>query len=194
MSEYRLAREIEAAALLRDRFKEAFVDDEEALADMAEGETELFETMEKVLDTLASDESMIVGIEARIAALKERVERFSRRIELKRTLLLTAMQTAEVKSREFAEVTISRKTLPDKPIVTEEADVPASWFEPQAPKLNRAKIAAHYRERIKALKEAEAIADPGGRQLELARINRDMPELPGVTISNGGESVTIKWK
>jgi hypothetical protein len=191
---FRLAREIEAATMLRERFKEAFADDDEALADMAEGETNLFETMESVLLSMAEDESMLVAIDTRVKTLGERKARFERRIELKKALILSALQISGVKSRAFAEVTVTRKNLPDKALITQEADVPAAYFEPQPPRLNRTLVNAYYRERIKALKEAEAIEDATERAAAKAKVEAAFPALPGVTVSNGGETIQVAWK
>jgi hypothetical protein len=191
---FRLAREIEAANMLRDRFKEAFADDVGLIADVLEGETGLFEKMEAVLGTLAEDIELHDGIKLRQESLTERKDRIEKRIELKRALILTAMQAGEIKSRQFAEVTITRSPAPEKPIVTVEADVPSDYFKVPPPVLSKSAINDYYRDRRKALKAAEKVKDPEDRATALRAAHAQFPELPGVTLSNGGETLTVTWK
>ena len=163
-SEYRLARETEAAAVLRKSLAE-FEDDEDLLRDTIEGQTSLHEMIATVLDSIEQDNEHVTGIGKRADDLGVRQQRLKKRIARKRALIEQAMAVGEIKTLELAEATVSLRRAPPKLVVENEADVPSSYWVAQDPKLDR-----------KALTQAL----------------RDGDQVPGASLDNGGLSVTIR--
>ena len=139
-------------------------DDETLNHDMIEGETDFFEAIEAALEEIGECEIKVAGIADMVKRLTDRSNRANKRAEKLRGLIDQAMQMADVKSHAFPTATISTKLLPAKVIIHEEADIPASFFEPQPPKLNKAEL-------LKALKDGP---------------------VAGASLSNGGTTIQIR--
>lgn len=191
---YRLAKEVEAAKVLRDRYKDAFGEDAELIADTIEGETTLFEKLDTMIGSIGDDQALVGATKEREKGLADRRRRIEKRIELKRALILTALQIAETKSFELPNGTVGRTAVGDKAIITDEALVPAAFFTTPEPALSKTLVNQHYGERFRALKAAAKIADLAERKAAIAKINEEFPELPGVTVSNGGETLSLSFK
>lgn len=190
---WRLRKQVEAARVLRESYAEALGDDAEAIAGTIEGETSLFEKMEALLLSANEDRAMIAALDRMGEELDARKERFKKRLELKRTMIHSALQVAEVDKREFAVATVSRTKAKAKVFVTDEAFIPAKYFEPQPPKLDKRSLDADAIARDKALAEASKIEDPEGRRAALEEVTRQHPPIPGIEIGQGSENLTIRW-
>lgn len=140
-------------------------EDEVLIHDTIEGETDFFESVERALDEITECEIIATGIAEMQKRLSDRLTRTKNRSEKLRGLIDQAFQMAEIKSHKFASATITMKAIPQKLIVTDESQVPARFFKPQPPKLDR-------KELLDAIKSGEII--------------------PGADMSNGGTTIQIR--
>lgn len=162
---HELDQEIDAAKILRENLRDLIGEDDEALRDTLEGETQLHELIEQVVEFLGQDEERIAGIKEAVAQSNARKARLEKRVEMCRTVILNAMDVGELKKLELPIATVSRRATPAKVIITNEADVPSSFWTPQAPKLDKKLVKA-------ALDSKKAV--------------------PGAELSNGGETLSIR--
>lgn len=140
-------------------------DDVELAHDLVEGETDFFEAVEKALAEIDECDIMAEGLSAHIKKLNDRLARVKRRADNVRGMIDQAFQMAEVQSHKFNTATITTKRIPPKLVISEESEIPARFFAPQPPKLDRKALAD-------AVKDGEAI--------------------PGAAMSNGGTTIQIR--
>ncbi|MBA4211063.1 MAG: hypothetical protein C0454_16180 [Parvibaculum sp.] len=134
----RLASELHAHGYLRERLKAEFPDlDDETLADTLEGETGLNEALAALIRSREEDLGLITGLKARLEALKGRLERFQDRAETKRRLVADVMSRAEIKRLVEADFTVSLRMTPPSLLIEDEEAIPADYWKPQPPKLDR---------------------------------------------------------
>ena len=160
-----LQREIEAAKLLTAQIAALSGDDPDFIRDTIEGETNLHEIMSALVADEAQDKAQIEGIDILLNKLEDRKKRFKARIEMRRSLLGLGMEVAGLPKLETPAGTISLAKVPPSVITQDESLIPSEFWAAQPPKLDR-----------KAL--AEALK--GGKQ------------IPGATLSNGGQTVKIR--
>ena len=141
-------------------------DDERAYLDTLEGETDLHEISRKLLDEIEQDEGVQVVLAEQIAARNERKQRAAKRIEAHRTALMALMECAQVDKLPLPEATLSVRKVSPKPVVTDPEAVPDAFCKIT----KKPDMAA-----IKAAVEQGA-------------------SLPGVSLDNGGSSITIRRK
>jgi len=159
-----LARETEAARVLRENLADIIQDEDDA-RDFVEGETNLNEAIELAVKQEGEDATAVEAIARYIEKLKSRSDRYKKRMEATRTAIAIAMDQAEQKKIETPYGTVTRRQTVRTAIVTDEASIPTSYWKPQDPKLDKAKLAADLR---------------AGQKIE------------GATLSNGGDTVMIK--
>jgi hypothetical protein len=157
-----LRRQSEAA---RDLIAALAGDDAELAHDMAEGETSLFEAIDKAIMEMDDCEIMITGCAWREGQIAERRARAQKRVERLRGLIEQAMLVAGLNMVKRPVATITVAQVKPKPIVFDEALIPAEYWKQPDPVLNKAKI----NEDVK-----------------------DGAEIEGVTMSNGGTTLTIR--
>ena len=162
-----LELETEIARGLLANIHAVLADDEEAIHDAIEGETNLLETIGLAVDRVAELEALEAATKDRLDALKARKDRFGRQADNIRTALVSAMGAANLKKLELAQATITCKPVPPKACIISDADIPSQFWKAQPPKLDLAAITA-------ALKAKT--------------------DIPGATLSNGNETVVIKFK
>ena len=161
-----LQRETEAARILREQLSALADGDEDAVRDTIEGETSLHELIGSVVEEIAADCASIDGIKSHVETMRSRKERLEARVESRRAAVLNAMAVGEIKKMELAIATLSRKPVPAKALVLDEAQIPSQFWKRADPTLDK-----------KALLDA----------LKGERI------VPGASLSNGGETIAIKW-
>lgn len=151
-----LHREIEAARVLLAQYNDILADDQQARADAIEGETNIHEAIGQGLKRILEIELLEPGIEAAIANLKARGARLEAQKKNLRTALCVAMEMAELPGGKLETPlgTIALKRIPPKLDIVDESAIPARFFKPQEPRLDRAALTA-------ALKEKEII--PGAQ-------------------------------
>lgn len=157
-----IERQAEAARLL---IAEMAGDDEEFAHDIAEGETMLFEAIEVALAEMDECDILANGLAAKIDDFKGRKSRIDERRGRLVGMIDQAFQIAGIQKHQFASATISVKRIPPKLIVLDEAAIPADFWDPQPPKLNRQRA-------LSALKESTCV--------------------PGAEMSNGGQTIQIR--
>ncbi len=140
-------------------------DDSDLNADMIEGETAFFEAVQTGLEKMIEFEAMETGIKEMKRRLDMRGDRAKAGQEKIRGLIEQAFAMAGIDGRVFDCATISIKNLPPKLIVTDEAEIPSKYWEPQPPKLDR--------------KGLTADAKTG--------------KVEGAEMSNGGKTIQIRW-
>jgi hypothetical protein len=188
--EFRMAREIEAAKMLREHIAaltEGADADPDLIRDMIEGETSLYKWLDKLVENDARDKEMIVGIKARQSELAERKSRIEKRIETRRTLMLTALQVAELDRHETPDGTLSRRKTPVGCEIVQEADIPADYWRDPAPVLDKAALLA-------ALKDLEAENEAILKAWRESGSNESpkLKTIPGAALKPAGETVAIR--
>lgn len=141
--------------------------DSELVRDTVEGESGLFEAIDAVL--LSMDESAILidGIKAREAELKERRSRLEKGVARKRALIEQAMLIAEQTELRRPMATLSLATRPGGVVITDESAIPAAYWVPSDPKLDKTALLA-------AMKGGQSVS--------------------GAEIGNGSVSLTVRKK
>lgn len=160
-----LSREADAAKALLANIRDVIGDDEEMAADAVEGETNLVEVIAGAVSRVQELEGFAAAICEQMKTLSERKARFERQGEHLRQAVLVAMGHADLKKLELAGATLSRKAVPPKCEIVSEADIPARFWRPSDPKLDRKAL-------LDALKAKEAV--------------------PGAVLSNGGETLSVR--
>jgi hypothetical protein len=160
-----LARETQAAALLKTRYQE-IADDADAVRDLIEGQTSLHELLEIVLRAVLDDQALSAAIGERIKALQERKKRIDLRIERQREMCEAAMDVAELPSLALPECTAIMARRPAKVSITDPEELPEAFVT-----LVRKPNASAIRD---ALEKGEAV--------------------PGANLSNPAPSLTLRTK
>jgi len=137
------------------------------LLNTIEGETNLAEACVIVLEQTHEDEILIEGLAAKIAELTIRKGRMEKSVESRRGIILMAMDRAGLHTIRSPLGTLSVRDVKPKLVVTDEAKIPARFWKPAEPTLDRAAVKA-------ALDANETI--------------------PGATLSNGGIGLSIRIK
>ncbi|HEU4345759.1 MAG TPA: siphovirus Gp157 family protein [Candidatus Binatia bacterium] len=159
-----LARETEAARVLRENLADIIQDEDDA-RDFVEGETNLVEAIELAVKQTGEDECAIDAIDGYIAKLKSRKDRIKGRLEATYTAIAVAMDQASQKKIETPYGTVTSKKAIQTAIIIDEASIPTSYWKPQDPKLDKARLSADLRK---------------GEKIE------------GATLSNGGATIAIR--
>jgi hypothetical protein len=155
----------QAADVLKAQLREIAGDDEQLLADTIEGEIDLRGLICMAAEQNVTDSASVDGIAALINKLRDRKERIENRIDMRRVAILTAMQAGEIRTLPTPAGTISRKAVPPSVLILEEAEIPAEFWTPSDPKLNK-----------KAVADALKAGKP----------------VPGAQMGNGGETIQIR--
>lgn len=150
------------AAMLHD----ALAEDERAYLDTLEGETDLYEWCRRLLDKIEEDEGVQAALAEQVSDRTLRKSRAAERVKAAREALTALLDCAKIDKLVLPEATISVRTVPPKPIVSDEAAVPDELCRfKRAPDIAAIKV------------EVEA-----GRAVS------------GVTLDNGGTTLTIRRK
>lgn len=155
-------RAAEAARALVESIRTVAEEDDTLIADMIEGETDLFEIMDRLIGRINENTAYARGLDAQIGDLKGRQERFERRVATDRTLIEQAMMIADLAKIERPGATLSLANRGPKVVIETEADIPAEFWRPGAPTLDKKALGA-------ALKDGRAVAG--------ARLDNSAPTL-----------------
>ena len=159
-----LTIEAAAAQALIANYRDVLGDDEEAVVDLVEGETGLLEAISAAVARIAEIDALSAGIKDHIASIQGRKRRLEGQADMLRAAIGSAMAQADLKRAETACGTVSRRATPAKAVVIEEADIPAGFWKSE-PKLDKRAL-------LDALKSGD--------------------DVPGATLSNGGETISIR--
>jgi hypothetical protein len=163
----RTEKELEAARVLRAQIADLAGGDEDFVRDTLEGEVDFEAIVRSLLASIGEDEAMVTGLKAYADELAGRKDRIEKRIAFKRTLIASALEIADRPKLELDVGTVSLTKVQPKAEITEEAEIPADFWKPQPPKLDKSKLTA-------ALKEGQSV--------------------PGAMLGNGGITCTIRRK
>ena len=149
---------------LRDRLLEQVPSlDAETLQDTLEGISDFREMLAELVRSALEDEALFEGLSTRLSEMRSRLGRLKLRAEKKRALAVSAMSEAEIKALVEPDFTASlRRGGPTLNIVAEE-QIPAPFWKPQPPKLDRQGLLATLKEGGQV--EGVALAAP---QLQLS--------------------------
>ena len=111
--------------------------DEETLADTLEGITDLHEMIAAVIRSALVDDALSAGLRTRLGEMKERLARLEERGAKKRQLALEVMDEVGLSKLQEPDFTVSTRAGSASLLVTTEADVPAPYWIPQPPRMDR---------------------------------------------------------
>ena len=116
--------------------------DQETLQDTLEGITNLHEMIAAIIRSALVDEALQDGLRTRIEDMRQRLTRLDERRAKKRQLALEAMTEVGLKKLEQPDFTASaRAGIPPLAVISE-GIVPAAYWVPQPPKLDRQALLA----------------------------------------------------
>lgn len=162
-------------------------EDDQLVFDMIEGETRFFDLVDALLLRRADSLALADGLDRAINTLQARKTRFTVRAERDKTLIEQALTLADLKKLERPAGTLSMANRPPSLIVTEESAVPSKFWKSPDPVLDKKALTAALRERKAALDALPK--DPEARAAALVEVPQ---EIPGVELSNGAPSLTIR--
>jgi Siphovirus Gp157 len=146
--------------------RDVLTEDERAYVDTLEGETDLFEAVRFLLERVEDDEGLQDQLATQIESRGIRKARAGERVKHNREAIMALIQCAGLDKLTLPEATLSVRAVPPKAIVTDEAAVPDALCKfTRKPDMTA----------IKAEVESGAV-------------------IPGVTLDNGGNSLTIRRK
>jgi len=143
-------------------------DDEGLKLDMLEGETTMFEVVRRLLDDCEADDGLIAALKDQIAARQSRRERAETRIDRRKAAITSLMDAAFLTKLALPEATVSLRTLQPRPKITDLAALPDAFVVETIVR--------------KPDNDAIAVAIEGGA------------EIPGVVMTNGSSSLTVRRK
>lgn len=161
----RIILETRAAAVLKEQLL-GITDDEETLRDTIQGATNLHEAIRAVFKDLGEDEILSQGLSVYMAQLQLRTDRIKRRIDKRRNAIQKAMEVGEIRSVTFPEGTLSLRNVAAGLDVLDERKIPAKYWKPQDPKLDRALLKEDLKKKIVV---DGARLDNGGISLSVRR-------------------------
>jgi len=154
--------------VLREELRSEYPDiDDDTLRDTLEGISELPEIVAVVLRSHLDDLALAAALRSRMTEMQERLSRIEGRAEKKRVLVTSVMERADLRKLTEPDFTVSLRPTPQPLVVTAETDIPATYWKPQPPKLDRSAL-------ISALKSGERI--------------------PGASLGNGGLTIAVRTR
>jgi hypothetical protein len=197
-------KELAAATALKHQIAEAFGDehDIDLIRDMVEGETNLDSAIDKVLEQMAMDVANIQGIEKFETTMASRRKRLGDRVDTMRTMLLNALGILEENRIERPIALLTLKSLPPKLLVTDESEIPTSFFNQPAPVLSKKDLTDALKFRRDTLdqktvelhdKIAAGEIPESDRDTAFDRLVAAFPPIPGAELDHGSATIQIKW-
>lgn len=139
----RLKQEAIGYANARDQLLAEFPDlDDETLHDTLEGITDLRQMLAEVVRSALDDEALAGGLSTRLSDMKARLERLEERAKRKRQLVLRAMADTDIPKLAESDFTASLRSGVPTLEVSAEDKIPAAYWKPQPPKLDKQGIIA----------------------------------------------------
>lgn len=143
--------------------------DEQLKLSMLEGETELNEIVSALLAENEDDEGVIAALDAQVDARAIRIERAKARIEARKKAIISLLDCARETTLRLPEATLSVRTLRPRPKVIDAAALPDEFVK------------------------IETIRKPDTDKINEA-FEGGLPLPPGVTLTNGGASLSVRRK
>jgi prolyl-tRNA synthetase len=145
-----------------------FNDDHRLKTDMLEGETGLNEIVSALLAENEDDDGLIAALDEQVDVRSIRIERAKARIEARKKAIISLLDCARETTLKLPEATLSLRTLKARPKVTDADQLPDEFVT------------------------VETLRKPNREAIDAA-FERGQP-IPGVTITNGGASLSIRRK
>lgn len=142
--------------------------DEQLKLSMIEGETELFEVVSALLAENEDDDGLITALDEQVDVRSIRIERAKARIEARKKAIISLMDSVRETTLKLPEATLSLRTLKARPKVVDAAELPDEFVT------------------IETVRKTNMDAIQ-------AAFERGQP-IPGVTITNGGASLSVRRK
>jgi ElaB/YqjD/DUF883 family membrane-anchored ribosome-binding protein len=142
----------------------ALADDDQALLDTLEGMTTLTEQVDALVQSSLEDDAQAAAMDRLVERLSERRDRFKARSDMKRKSVFEALQRAGERKMELPIATVSVRKVPPSVIILDDQQLPEQ-YRVHTWRPDRAAIGV-------ALKDGTAV--------------------PGATLSNGGETLSIR--
>jgi hypothetical protein len=111
--------------------------DDETLADTVDGLSALPDILEAIIRSALADEALAEGLKGRLREMEGRLVRLSDRASARRSLVRDVMIDAGLNKIKAPDFTASIRAGVPALAIIDEAKIPESYWEPQAPKLNR---------------------------------------------------------
>lgn len=154
------------AAVLRRALAEEG-NDEQLIQDMIAGSSNLAETIAIVYAETIEQDALAEGLKITIDLLQRRLSRLETAAESRRRVICQAMERAEIESIKTPLATLSMRTLPPKVVLTDERRIPAEYWKPQEPKLDKRALLDDLKNGFK---------------------------IDGAELSNGGQTLSVRVK
>jgi hypothetical protein len=153
---------------LRSWLRSEFPDiEDETLRDSVEGISDLPQVVAAVLRSHLDDLAMAGALRSRLVNMRERLTRIEARAEKKRALVASVMDRADLRKLTEPDFTVSLRPTAQPLVITAESEIPATYWKPQAPKLDRSAL-------IASLKAGE--------------------QVPGASLGNGGVTIAVRTR
>jgi hypothetical protein len=140
--------------------------DEQLKLSTLEGETGLNELVSQLIGDNEEDEGIIDAVKAQIEVRRERIHRLEHRVEARRNAVVSLMDSACLPKLPLPEATVSVRTLGPRPKVVDEEALPDTL--------------------------CKFVRKPDMKAIEDALERGET--VPGVVMSNGGASLTVRRK
>ena len=153
---------------IRERLRSEYPDvDDELLHDTIEGLSDLPEIVATILRSHLDDIALATALRARLADMHERLSRIDARAEKKRALVASVMERADLRKLTEPDFTASLRLTPPPLVITAEGEIPAAYWKPQPPKLDRKGL--------------------------IAALNSGI-QVSGATLGNGGLTIAVRTR
>ena len=191
---FKVAKQIEAARILREQIADIAAGDPDFIRDIIEGETDLHESIAALVASISEDEALAAGTKKLEGDLAERRKRMEARADTKRALVASAMDIGELRKIETPAGTVSLKPVPPKLVTTDEAAIPTRFWKQPDPVLDLKALTDELKDRQKAIEYAAGLEDPEERKNAIAVAEALSPPIPGAELSNGSITISIRSK
>jgi len=152
--------------LIRDRLLAAYPDlDQETLLDTLEGASGLKEMLSAITRAYLDDRAFDAALKQRLDDMRIRLSRLESATSNKRDLIAAVMGKAELRKVTEPDFTLSLRDVPRGLSVSDEAEIPETYWLPQPAKLDR--------------------------QAVLRDLRGDVV-IPGAALNNGGKTISVR--
>jgi len=141
--------------------------DEATLRDTLQGLSNLPEALAAVVRSYLDDLAIAAALGLRVNDMQERLHRIEARADKKRAVIASVMEHAEIKKLAEPDFTASLRAVPPSLVIHDEHEIPAAYWKPQPPKLDRRGL-------ITALTAGQSV--------------------PGAGLGNGGVTLAVRTK